>query len=77
MKRTFRAEKMLERVKNEGLEYMLDDEMITLIHKLDGKVGQDYNWESFVKGNDVVWIPAEALPDEDFDGTYVALCDCD
>ena len=21
--------------------------------------------------------PADALPDDDFDGTYVALCDCD
>lgn len=47
--------------------------MIALIKKLDGKVGNDYNWESFVRDNPLVWIPA----DEDQNGTYVALCDCD
>lgn len=73
----FSAEKMLARVKDEGLEHMLDDDVIELINKLDGKVGNDYNWEAFVKGHDVVWIPGDQLPDEDFAGTYVARCDCE
>lgn len=73
MIRTFRAEKMLARVKREGLDHLLDDETVALIRKLDGKTGNDYNWESFVHGNDLVWIEA----DEDQNGTYVALCDCD
>lgn len=70
---TFRAEKMLKRVKAEGLEHLLDDQMIALIWKLDGKEGNDFNWESMVKGNDLVWIPE----DVDHEGTYVARCDCD
>ena len=77
MERVFRADKMLKRVKDEGLEHLLDDGVIALIHKLDGKIGQDYNWELFVNDNPLVWIPADALPDDDFDGTYVALCDCE
>ena len=77
MERVFRAEKMLKRVHDEGLEEYLDDGIVELIHKLDGKVGQDYNWESFINDNPLVWISGDALPDEDFEGTYVALCDCD
>lgn len=70
---TFRAEKMLKRVKKEGLEHLLDAEMMELIKKLDGKQGNDFNWESMVKGNDLVWIPE----DDDHEGTYVARCDCE
>lgn len=77
MERTFRAKRMLDRVEQEGLTDHLDKGMTELIWKLDGKKGNDYNWESFVNGSPLVWIPAEALPDEDFTGTYVALCDCD
>lgn len=73
MERIFRAEKMLARIKRENLEHLLDDETLDLIKKLDGKVGNDYNWESFVHDKPLVWIPA----DEDQKGTYVALCDCD
>lgn len=73
MIRVFRAQKMLDRIKREGLENELDDEMLALIKKLDGKKGNDYNWESFVNDKPLVWIEA----DEDQDGTYVALCDCE
>ena len=73
MERTFRAEKMLRRIKEENREHLLDDDVVSLIKKLDGKVGNDYNWQSFVYDEPVVWIPA----DDDQDGTYVALCDCD
>lgn len=72
----FSADAMLKRVKAEGKEALLDDGVLELIGKLDGKIGSDYNWDSFVYGRDVVWIPGEQLPDEDFDGTYVARCDC-
>lgn len=73
MERVFRAEKMLARIKREGRENLLDEETISFIRLLDGKVGNDYNWESFVNDNPLVWIPE----DEDQKGTYVALVDCD
>ena len=73
MLRTFRSEKMIERVKKEGKEALLNDEMLTLIGKLDGKQGDDYNWQSVVKGDEVVWIEGC----EEHRGCYVALCDCD
>lgn len=72
-KRIFRAEKMLERIKKEGLEHLLDDETVAFIKSLDGKEGTDYNWQAIVNDEPLVWIPA----DGDFQGTYVALCDCD
>ena len=73
MERTFRAEKMFARIKRENLEHLLDDEMVELIKKLDGKKGDDRNWESVLKDNPLVLIPA----DDDHDATYVALCDCE
>lgn len=76
MLRTFRAEKMLKRVKAEGKEHLLDEETVALIKSLDGKQGSDYNWESFVNGQELVWIEPGALGG-DFKGAYVALCDCD
>lgn len=73
MERTFRAEKMFARIKRENREHLLDEETVNLIKTLDGKVGNDYNWQSFVYDEALVWIPA----DDDQEGTYVALCDCD
>lgn len=73
MLKTFRAKKMIERVKREGLGHLLDDATLELINKLDGEQGNDYNWESVVKGEDLVWIEKT----DEHDGVYVALCDCD
>lgn len=73
MERTFRAKKMLERIKAEGKQDMLDEGTVEFIKMLDGKVGNDYNYRSFVYGEPLVWIEK----DEDQDGTYVALCDCE
>lgn len=73
MERIFRAKKMLDRLEKEGRMSEVTAEDRKLIEILDGKVGNDYNWESFVNDNPVVWIEA----DEDQNGTYVALCDCD
>lgn len=70
---TFRAEKMLKRVKKEGLEHLLDEKTLELIKKIDGKEGNDFNWQSIVHGEDVVWIPKG----DDHEGIYVARCDCD
>ena len=73
MEMRFSADAMIKRVKAEGREDMLDGEVMELIRKLDGKVGNDYNWNSFVYGDDVVWIPE----DDDCEGAYVARCDCE
>lgn len=73
MERTFKAEKMFARIKREGRENLLDDELREFIKKLDGKKGNDYNWQSVVKDEPLVWIE----PDEDQNGTYVNLYDCD
>lgn len=69
MELTFRAEKMLNRVKKEGREHLLDDATMELIKRLDGKKGNDYNWQSVVNFEDVVYIAEEDV--------YVARCDCD
>ena len=73
MERTFRAEKMIARIKREGKQNMLDKETLNFIKLLDGKKGNDYNYRSFVYDEPLVWIEA----DSDQEGTYVALCDCD
>ena len=74
MERTFRAEKMIKRLKAEGRGNLLTKEIVDKINALDGKKGNDYNYRSVVFGDPFVWIEAqEGLPD----GEYVALCDCD
>ena len=69
MEYTFRAQKMIDRIKREGREEMLTDETLEFIKSLDGKVGTDYNWQSVVRGEDLVWI-ADV-------GAYVNRVDCD
>ena len=73
MERTFRAKKMIERVKKEGLGHMLDKETLDFINLLDGEVGNDYNYASFVHDKPVVWIEAN----DKHEGVYVNLSDCD
>ena len=79
MQRTFRAEKMIARLTEEGRMNEVGDSDMALIKFLDGKKGNGYNWESFVNGNPLVWISAsdEKFEGKKFDGAYVALCDCD
>ena len=79
MNRTFRAEKMLKRLEREGMMGEVRESDMALIHFLDGKVGNDYNWESFVHDNPLVWIEGtdEMFEGKKFEGAYVALCDCD
>ena len=66
---TFRAKKMIERVKKESRGDMLDDATMEKINSLDGKKGTDHNWASVVNDEDLVYIADT--------GTYVARCDCD
>lgn len=70
---TFRAQKMIDRVKKEGREDLLDEETLKTIKMLDGKQANDHNWQSVVMHEPLAWIEA----DEDQDGMYVALCDCE
>ena len=65
----FIAQKMIDRVKREGRGDMLTEETLGFIYSLDGKVGNDYNWRSVVKGEDLVWIDSEKA--------YVARIDCE
>lgn len=73
MKVIFRAAKMIDRVKAEGKGDMLDPKTLEFINKLDGKIGDDYNWRSVVRGEPLVFIS----PDADQDGTYVNVVDCE
>lgn len=75
MERTFRAEKMLARVRREGKGELLDKETVAFIKSLDGKVGNDNNWRSVVHDEPLVWI--DGVKTEDGIGVYVAACDCD
>ena len=70
MEYTFRAEKMIARIKKEGRAEMLTDETVAYINSLDGKVGTDYNWQSVAMGEEnMVYIADE--------NTYVNKLDCD
>lgn len=73
MKRVFRAEKMLARLEREGRMDMVDEKTREFIMMLDGKEGTDYNYQSVVNDEPLVWIEA----DKDQSGTYVNIEDCD
>lgn len=73
MNMRFSKGKMLARLTKEGRMHMVGPEELALMDKLDGKVGNDYNWESVTNGANLVWIPAD---DELEEGTYVSRLDC-
>ena len=74
MERTFRMSKMLARLEKEGRMGEVTPEDLDLMKKLDGKVGNDYNWQSFVNNLPLVWIEkCEEVPS----GAYVNVEDCD
>ena len=66
---TFRAQKMIDRCKQEGKGDLLTEETVKFIKSLDGQTGTDYNWKSQVMGEPLVWLE-EAQ-------TYVNIEDCD
>ncbi len=73
MERTFRAEKMIARVKEEGRGDMLDEKTLSFIKSLDGEKANDYNWESVVNGSPLAWIKKT----DKHEGAYVNIADCD
>lgn len=79
MERTFRANKMLARLEKEGRIDEVRDEDRAFMEFLDGRKGNDYNWESFVNDNPLVWIEGtdEEFEGRKFTGAYVALADCE
>ena len=72
MQMVFHAKMMMDRLEREGRINEVRPEDRELMAKLDGKIGTDYNWNSFVYGDNVVWI-AEG-PDNP--GAYVCREDC-
>lgn len=73
MIKTFRAEKMIARVKAQGMGDLLDEETMARIRALDGKKANTYNWASIVEGENLAYIP----PEGDMPGMYVNENDCD
>lgn len=65
----FRAQKMIDRVKAEGRGDMLDEATLKTINSLDGKIGTDYNWQSVVHDENLVWIEEAQM--------YANKNDCD
>lgn len=70
---TFRAKKMIDRIKAEGRGHMLDEKTLATINSLDGKKANTYNWASTVHGEPLAYIS----PEGDFPGMYVNEKDCD
>lgn len=66
---TFRAQKMIDRIKAEGRGALLDEPTLQTIRSLDGKTGTDYNWQSVVNNENMVWIEDAQM--------YVNKNDCD
>ena len=54
MERIFRKRKMIERLIREGRIDQVQMEDYELMDSLDGEVGDDYNWESVVKGTPLI-----------------------
>ena len=73
MERTFRKQKMIDRLTREGRINEVRPEDYELMDKLDGCVGNDYNYRSVVFDDPLVWIEET----EEHPGAYVGLQDCD
>ena len=70
---TFRAQKMIDRIRREGRGDMLDAQTLATINSLDGEPANDYNWEAVVHGEPLALIGAN----EKHDAMYVNVADCD
>lgn len=73
MERTFRKQKMIDRLTREGRINEVTREDYELMDKLDGCVGNDYNYRSVVFDDPIVWIEET----DEHPGAYVCLQDCD
>lgn len=78
MTKTFRAKKMLDRLEREGRMHEVRPEDYALMMFLDGKEGSDYNYQSFVHDQPLVWIAGGGdFEGKPFKGAYVNTEDCD
>lgn len=68
----FRKQKMIDRVIAEGNASMIDDTVLAIMDNLDGCYAESYNWESVVKGSNLLWCVGK-----DGTGQYVNPLDCD
>ena len=70
-KRIFRMQKMLDRLEKEGRIGDVTPDALEIMKKLDGQVGTDYNWQSVVNDEPLVFVRCDAIPE----GTYVNYAD--
>lgn len=73
MERIFRKQKMIDRLTKEGRLNQVHAEDYELMDKLDGHKANDYNYRSFVFGDNLSWIE----PFEGCEGAYVCTEDCE
>lgn len=73
MIRIFRKQKMIDRLEKEGRITEVQKEDYELMDKLDGRKANDYNYRSFVYGDNLSWIE----PFDDCEGAYVCTEDCE
>ena len=70
---TFRAQKMIERIYEEGKQDMLDFLTVSTIWAMDGEPANTYNWLNVAGGEPVALISAT----DDHPKMYVNIADCD
>ena len=67
----FSKTKMMERIKEQGMENMVDDNVLRMMDNLDGQEVTASCWERVVKGEPVYWCVGK-----DGQGSYVNENDC-
>ena len=72
MNRVFRMSKMLARLEKEGRTNEVTPEALEFMKLLDGRVGTDYNWQSVVHDENLVYITGKDIP---HGGAYVNFND--
>ncbi len=71
VKKVFSKDKMMERIKEHGMEAMVDDKALAMMDNLDGQEVTASCWERVVKGEPVYWCVGK-----DGQGSYVNENDC-
>ena len=68
----FVKQKMIDRIKAEGREDMIDDEVMSIMDNLDGQEATRSCWRRIVHGDPVLWVVGK-----DGEGYYVNELDCE
>lgn len=68
----FSKEKMISRIKAEGREELIDNDVITIMDNLDGQDATASCWRRQVLGEPVLWVVGK-----DGTGEYVNELDCE